>query len=127
MPQNSLLQTNLLRRPAFGAWIHEASGGAGTEMISRDSIPGGLWIWSTQAVDKYGHKAVLFERHDHGAQRGRQRTNGRLNEAAAVTPPVLLKPATYAPAGDQDYYSFYAAPGDIIDAKRRVAGAGRGQ
>jgi hypothetical protein len=116
LPHNSLLQTDLLRRPAFGAWTYEASGGAGSDMISRDSIPSGIWVWSTQAVDKYGHKAILSSATLTGLNADLDEPNGRLNEAKPVTPPVLLRGATYAPAGDQDYYTFTARVGDIIDA-----------
>ena len=42
--------------------------------------------------------------------------NGRINEARALTPPVVNRPATYWPAGDQDHYSVLAKPGDIIVA-----------
>ena len=122
MAQNSLLQVDLLRRPAFGAWTYQASGGAGSGMISQDSIPSGLWVWTTQAVDKYGHKAVQSSMTLTGLNEDANEPNGRLNEATPITPPVASKPATYAPAGDQDYYSFYAKVGDIIDASATATG-----
>ncbi len=122
MPPNSLFGTNLIRRPAFGAWNTDAFGGAGSSTISMDSIPNGLWVWSTQAVDKAGHKAIGSNVTITGLNEDADEPNGRLNEATVLTPPVTLHPATYAPAGDQDYYTFTAKVGDIIDARASATG-----
>ena len=123
MPANSLFGTNLLVRPAFGPWTVAASGGAGSSTISMDSIPSGIWLWSTQAVDKAGHRAVGSNVTITGLDEDADEPNGRLNEAKVLTPPVSLHAATYAPAGDQDYYTFTAKVGDIIDARATATGA----
>lgn len=123
MAGNSLFGTNLLVRAPFGPWTVAGSGGAGSSTISMDSIPNGILLWSTQAVDKAGHKAIGSNVTITGLNEDADEPNGRLNEATVLTPPVTLRPATYEPAGDQDYYTFTAHVGDVIDARATATGA----
>jgi hypothetical protein len=116
MAANSLQQTDLLARPPFGPWTLIASGGAGTGAISLNNPPGGVVLWGAQAVDKNGHKAILTNTTITGYNEDADEPNGRLNEATALATPVISHNATYSPAGDQDYYSFMAKPGDMIEA-----------
>jgi hypothetical protein len=122
MAPNSLMQTNLLARPPFGPWTLVASGGAGSGTVSLSDPPGGLLLWGAQAVDKNGHKAILTNTTITGYNEDADEPNGRLNEATPLTVPVTLHEATYSPAGDQDYYSFMARPGDIIQASAVALG-----
>lgn len=116
MSMNSLAHTDLLVRPPFGAWSLVASGGSGNGMISVNNPPAGVLLWGAQAVDKNGHKAILTNTTITGYLEDVDEPNGRLNEATPLTAPVTLHEATYSPAGDQDYYSFTARPGDLIQA-----------
>jgi hypothetical protein len=122
MPRNSLLHTNLIWRDRFGPWRVWSSGGAGTGTISVDSIPGFPMYWSTQAVDKFGHRALPSSVVATtgfmcvGAQcYDAEEPNGRLNEATPLILPVSGQPETRYPSGDQDFYSFYVRPGDVLD------------
>jgi FlgD Ig-like domain/Matrixin len=121
MPMNSLERTDLLARPPFGPWSPMASGGAGAGSISMNTVPSGVLVWAAQAVDKNGHKAILSNNTITGLNEDADEPNGRLNEATPITTPAVGQ-ATYAPAGDQDYYGFMAKPGDVIEANAVAIG-----
>jgi len=122
LPGNSLDHTDLLVRPPFGAWTLVSSAGAGSGTVSLSSPPAGTLLWGAQAVDKNGHKGILSNTTITGFNEDPDEPNGRLNEATLLTTPVVNHTATYSPAGDQDYYSFMASPGDVINASAQATG-----
>lgn len=123
MPQNSLDHVDLVVRNPF-AYALVASGGAGNSKISVSPSPAAApaTIWATQAVDKNGNKSILSNAVILGLNEDANEPNGRLNEATALTTPVVNAVKTYSPAGDQDNYSVMAKPGDTIEATATATG-----
>ncbi len=126
MPSHSLRRTDLLYRVSLGPLKPWASAGPGQETIPVDILPPGpVVVWTTQAVDRYGHRAVssdviatapLWDTNPIYSW-DEEEPNGRMGQAALITPPIVAQLETVFPAGDQDFYSFYAKPGDVILAK----------
>ena len=123
LPNNSLDQLILVRRPLFGVWSDVDTVGAGANAFhvepSPPLTPPGIYAF--QALDKNGHRSVysavsIVGNVSAALSEDADEPNGRINEARALTPPVVNRPATYWPAGDQDHYSVLAKPGDIIVA-----------
>lgn len=134
MRRHSLLRTDLLWRSGQGPWHIGASvgGGATVATISLDSLPRvGPVIWTAQAVDKAGHRAVpssttiatnFLGFFNQVVGYDPDEPNGSPSEATPVVPPVYLRPETIFPAGDRDFFSFYAKSGDVIDASAAILG-----
>jgi hypothetical protein len=123
MAANSLDYVELIARSPY-AYADVASSGAGTSSIKLDPAPPsvGAIIWSTQAVDKNGHRSIQSNVTITGFDEDADEPNGRLNEAKALTVPVANRAETYSPAGDEDFYSVMAKPGDVIDASATATG-----
>jgi hypothetical protein len=118
MPANSLDQVFLVQRSPF-SYADRDTAGAGASTIhlspSPSSVPPNTY-WSLQALDKNGHRSLTSAVTILGLNEDLDEPNGRLNEAKALATPVVNRAETYSPAGDQDYYSVMASPGDVIDA-----------
>jgi hypothetical protein len=123
IPRNSLRRTLLLYRKPFGAWSVIDSAGPGKASMSLPSLPvSSRNLWATQAVDKNGNRAMLssgpFTNSEtlyyDGISYDLDEPNGSLRESKAVTSMSENSEASCAPAGDQDFYGFLAAPGDLI-------------
>ena len=117
MANNSLDHIDLIARSPF-AYATVASGGAGAPAIKLDPPPpsAGAIIWSTQAVDKNGHRSIQSNVTITGFNEDADEPNGRINDATALTPPVVNRVETYSPAGDEDFFSVMVKVGDVIDA-----------
>lgn len=120
MAPNSVGQINLVHRLANGTLETLASGGAGSGGISlqNTATPPGTQFWYAQAVDKGGHKSLVSNTTIGGFSLDADEPNGRANatEATQLTLPVVNRPETYSPAGDNDFYQVNAAAGDVIQA-----------
>ena len=129
MTKNSLRRTDLLFRPVtFFPWRRLASAGPERDEITTDTLAVGAVMWTTQAVDKSGHRAVpsnavetVFfqpgiptDQHDDAYE-----PNGRVQDATQLLEFPLMLGGTIYPAGDQDFYTIDARPGEEI---RAVAG-----
>jgi len=125
MPHNSLDHVELVERTPF-AHTTIASGGAGngsgTISLSPSPAATPATIWAAQAVDKNGNRSILSNAVILGLNEDANEPNGRLNEATALTTPVVNAIKTYSPAGDQDNYSVLARPGDTIEATATATG-----
>ncbi len=124
MAGNSLDHVDLVRRLPSGLLQIEATSGAGGGGFSvrTDTIPtfpGGAQLWFARPVDKAGHKSLTSNTTITGLNEDADEPNGRGNatEAKPLTVPLVGRAETYSPAGDQDYYSLNARPGDVIKAK----------
>lgn len=118
MPGNSLDQVFLIQRSPF-SYADRDTAGAGTSVMHLSPSPPSTppaTIWSTQALDKNGHRSVTSAVTILGLNEDTKEPNGRLNEAYALTVPVNDSTLTYEPAGDQDFFSVLAKPGDVIEA-----------
>jgi hypothetical protein len=126
LPNNSLDHVDLIVRAAGapGTYSIVASGGAGAGSIKLDPQPSNTVpaIYSTQAVDKFGHRSLQSNVTIPGILEDAQEPNGDKNSATVLTLPVVNKPATYQPAGDLDYYSLTAKPGETITASATHVG-----
>ena len=127
MATNALDHVDLIERSpgAPGTYATIASGGAGIGGIKVDPSPPNtpVTIWSTQAVDRNGHKSLQSSVALLGFNEDADEPNGRLNEAKVLTLPTVNRPETYSPAGDQDYFSLNAKPGDMITASATHTGS----
>jgi hypothetical protein len=118
MPNNSLDGVELVVRNvgAPGTWAVAASGGAGSKSIKL--TPGApatpAQIYASRALDKNGNRSLTSNVVYTGVAEGTDEPNGGREEATPVTMPVVNRPATTANAGDQDFYSFTASPGQVI-------------
>ncbi len=123
MPQNSLDHVELVERTPF-AYTSIASGGAGNGTISLSPSPAATpaTIWAAQAVDKNGNRSILSNAVILGLNEDASEPNGFSHEATVLTTPVVNAAKTYSPAGDLDYYSVMAAPGDTIVASATATG-----
>jgi len=127
MGSNSLDHVDLIERTAVsgpGTYSTIASGGAGASSIKVSPSPANTppTIWSTQAVDKNGHKSVQSSVTILGNGEDADEPNGQAHEATVLTPPVVNRLESYSPAGDQDYYSVSAKVGDVITASATHVG-----
>jgi hypothetical protein len=93
--------------------------------MTLDSFPNSQIIWATQAVDRNGARAIpssvtITSIFSPGGFPGRpddqDEPNGLRQAATELTTFPFLRDLTYWPAGDQDYYSLEALPGQVIDA-----------
>ncbi len=120
LPPNSLDHVNLVNRAANGTLQLLTSGGAGGGGISLDNAatPAGAQFYFVQAVDKAGHKSLTSNTTIGGFSLDADEPNGRGNatEATALTLPVVNRPETYSPAGDNDFYQITAKAGETIQA-----------
>ena len=124
---HSLARTDLLYRVFLEPLKLWASAGPGQVIIRVDSLPTTprFVYWTTQAVDRYGHRATTSDVIVSSplsvvnplSSWDAEEPNGRLNEAAPLTLPISAQLESIFPAGDQDFYSFYAKPGDVIFAR----------
>ena len=123
LPPNSLDRVELVVRNPFAHAV-VASGGAGNSKISVSPSPATVpaTIWATQAVDKNGNKSILSNAVILGLNEDANEPNGRLNSETVLATPVVGAVKTYSPAGDQDYYSVMARPGDTIEATATATG-----
>lgn len=118
MPMNSLDAIELVVRNvgAPGTWSVATSAGAGAKSIKL--TPGApatpIQIYATRALDKNGNRSLTSNVVYTGVAEGTDEPNGARTEATAVMMPVVNRPAAMANAGDQDFYSFTASPGDQI-------------
>ena len=119
MPHNSLAETHLIERtltvPTY-ADIDTAGAGNNAFHLSPSPPSNVIGIVAAQAVDKNGHRSLQSPVTILGLTEDADEPNGRLNEAKVLPGNVVNRPETYAPAGDQDFFSVMAKPGDIIDA-----------
>jgi len=131
LPPNSLDHVDLVRRAPDGTLQLMASGGAGGGGIKLDNVatPPGAQIYSTQAIDKAGHKSLTSNVTIGGFQLDADEPNGRASatEATALTPPVVNRPETYSPAGDADYYQINAKAGETIQVSATATGTQDGR
>ena len=127
LPHNSLDHVELIVRAAGapGTYSDVASGGAGGGGIKLDPQPSNTVpaIYSTQAVDKFGHRSLQSSVVIPAIQEDPLEPNGDKNSATVLTPPVVNAVVSYQPAGDQDNYSLTAKPGDTITASATHVGA----
>jgi hypothetical protein len=126
LPANSLDRTELVERGVVAdfSYATKDTAGAGTSSFHYNPQPSTTvpTIWATQAIDKNGNRSIGSNVTIAGFNEDADEPNGRLNEPKIITPPVSLRPETYSPAGDQDYFEVSAKPGDIIDASATAAG-----
>ena len=117
MPPNSLLETILIKRNPV-TYADQDTAGAGSARISLSPSPAAspATIWAIQSVDKNGHRSLTSAVTILGLNEDTKEPNGRDNEAFALTVPTNDSTLTYAPAGDQDYFSVMAKAGDVIEA-----------
>jgi len=117
LPHNSLDQVFLIQRSPFSYADRDTAGaGASTMHLSPSPPSTPATIWSSQALDKNGHRSLTSAVTILGLNEDLDEPNGRLNEAKVLPGTVTNRAETYSPAGDQDFYSVMAKPGDIIDA-----------
>jgi hypothetical protein len=124
LPQNSLDLTFLIQRSPF-AYADRDTAGAGAAAFHLSPSPpstGGATIWSSQSLDKNGHRSLQSAVTILALNEDADEPNGRLNEAKVLPGNVTNRAETYSPAGDQDFYSVLAKPGDIIDASATATG-----
>jgi hypothetical protein len=123
LPHNSLDHVELIVRSpgAPGTYSTVGSGNSGSiKLDPQPTVPG---IYSTQAVDKFGHRSLQSSVVIPGIGEDALEPNGAKNNATVLVLPVVNKPATYGPAGDQDYYSLTAKTGETITASATHVGA----
>ena len=127
LPNNSLDHVELIARSpgAPGTYSDVASGGAGAGSIKLDPPPSSTVpvIYSTQAVDKFGHRSLQSSVTIPGISEDAREPNGDKSSATALASPTDSMNVTYQPAGDQDYYSLTAKPGETITAAATHVGA----
>ena len=123
LPNNSLDHVELIERTPI-AWSTVASGGGNSGKISVSPSPAAspATIWAAQAVDKAGHRSLQSSVSILGLSEDPDEPNGRSNQATALTPPVVNRPETYSPAGDQDWYAVSAKVGDVITVSATATG-----
>lgn len=123
LPHNSLDQVFLIQRSPFSYADRDTAGAGNNAMHLSPSPPNTpATIWASQALDKNGHRSLTSAVTILGLAEDLDEPNGRLNEAKVLPGTVTNRPETYAPAGDQDFYSVMAKPGDIIDASATATG-----
>ncbi|HYJ32077.1 MAG TPA: matrixin family metalloprotease [Candidatus Binatia bacterium] len=123
LPHNSLDQVFLIQRSPFSYADRDTAGAGNTAMhLSPSPATTPATIWSSQALDKNGHRSLTSAVTILGLSEDVDEPNGRLNEAKVLPGTVTNRPETYSPAGDQDFYSLMAKPGDIIDASATATG-----
>jgi hypothetical protein len=126
LPGNSLDHVDLeVRGVASGfSYTTQGAAGAGTNEFSVEPAPSSTTplIWTTRAVDKNGNRSLISNVTITGFNEDADEPNGRANEAKVLATPVSLRPETYSPAGDQDYYEISAKPGDAITASATATG-----
>ena len=127
LPHNSLDHVELIVRSAGapGTYSDVAAGGSGSSSIKLDPQPSNTVpaIYSTQAVDKFGHRSLQSSTVITALSEDALEPNGDKNSATVLAPPVVNLAVTYQPAGDQDNYSLNAKPGDTITASATHLGA----
>lgn len=123
MPPNSLDQTILIQRSPF-AYADRDTAGAGASAMHLSPSPASTpaTIWAAQSLDKNGHRSIQSAVTILGLNEDADEPNGRLNEAKVLPGNVVNRPETYSPAGDQDFYSVLAQPGDVIKATATATG-----
>lgn len=126
---NFLQRTELLNLNNLGQWtVVDATDAASAGSISIPNEPDLLpptrtYVWATRSVDRTGRRSFLssivwmwLPPYDF-IYYGSYEPNGSLDEATPMEPPTIRGiDGNCFPAGDQDFYSFYAKPGDLIDA-----------
>jgi hypothetical protein len=126
MPMNSLDHVDLVARGVASDFSYTTQGAAGAGTNSMHVSPGPSSttpiIWAAQAVDKNGNRNITSNVTISGFNEDADEPNGRVNEATVLTTPVVLRPETYSPAGESDFYEVSAKPGDIIDASATATG-----
>lgn len=128
MPASSLDRTELVSRGIVAganfSYAVKDTAGAGTATFHYEPLPSSTvpTIWATQAIDKNGNRSLTSNVTIVGFNEDADEPNGRLNEAKPMTTPVASRPGTYSPAGDQDYFSVQAKPGDLINASAAATG-----
>ena len=127
LPQNSLDHVELIVRSPGppGTYSDVAAGGKGSSSIKLDPQPSNTVpaIYSTQAVDKFGHRSLQSSVVITALSEDALEPNGDKNSATVLAPPVVNLAVTYQPAGDQDNYTLNAKPGDTITASATHLGA----
>ncbi|HKO21229.1 MAG TPA: FlgD immunoglobulin-like domain containing protein, partial [Candidatus Eisenbacteria bacterium] len=123
LPHNSLDHVELIVRSPGAPGTYSTVGSSNSGSIKLDPQPTVPGIYSTQAVDKFGHRSLQSSVVIPGIGEDALEPNGAKNNATVLAPPVVNQPATYGPAGDQDYYSLTAKPGETITASATHTGA----
>ncbi len=126
LPLNSLDHVDVVARGVISdfSYTTQVSAGAGTNEFHISPSPSNAVpvIYASQAVDKNGNRSLTSNVTILGFNEDGDEPNGRLNEATPLATPVSFRPATYSPAGDQDFYEVSAKPGDLIDASAAATG-----
>ncbi len=126
MPSNSLDRTELVSRGVVSDFSYAVkdTAGAGTNTFHYSPQPSSTipTIWAVQAIDKNGNRSLTSNVTIVGFNEDADEPNGRVNEAKPLTTPVASRVETYSPAGDQDFFSVQAKPGDMIDASAAAVG-----
>ena len=118
LPTNSLDGVELVVRGLTppGTWSVATSAGVGAKSIRL--TPGApatpVQIYATRALDKNGNRSVTSNVVYTGVAEGADEPNGGREEPTLVTLPVVNRLGTIANAGDEDHYSFTAAPGQVL-------------
>ena len=119
MPNNSLDAVELVSRTFAppGQWVTAASAGSGAGSIKL--TPGAPasppTIYATRALDKNGNRSITSNVVYTGVNEGADEPNGGAKtEATPVTLPVVNRAESIGNAGDQDWFSFTAAPGSQL-------------
>jgi len=123
LPHNSLDHVELIVRSPGAPGTYSTVGSSNSGSIKLDPQPTVPGIYSTQAVDKFGHRSLQSSVVIPGIGEDGLEPNGAKNNATVLAPPVVNQPATYGPAGDQDYYTLNAKPGEKITASATHVGA----
>jgi len=133
LPKNSLRRTDFLYRTAPNApWTLFGSVGPNTKRFVTEPFPSGLLTWATQAVDRWGHRSItsnvvlttnFIPGRPSSSQDDAYEPNGRRQDATSIPSLPAAIEATYYPAGDEDYYSVEASPGEqlIVVVSRSAA------
>lgn len=124
LPHNSLDHVELLVRPVGAPGTYSLAGSSNSGSIKLDPQPSNTVpaIYTTQAVDKFGHRSLTSSAVIPGLGEDGFEPNGARNNAT-IMPALGALGATYGPAGDQDYYVANAKPGETITSTVTHLGA----
>ena len=119
----SLYSTILLRRIG-NQWQSQGSALAGNAQMELNSLPAGIQFWAVQALDNLANRSVQSNVSITGLNEDADEPNGKavVSGATQLTLPVVSRPETYSPAGDQDFFLVDLAGGSTIDASAVATG-----
>jgi hypothetical protein len=123
MKPHVLWRTEVLWRRDLGPWNTLTSIGSGQSSVT---IPFDFEsrVWSTQAIDRNGHRAVLSNAAFalNSLQFDTDEPNGTQREATPIELSRFYRDEACFPAGDKDFFSFQARPGSDLHAQAAMIG-----